>query len=59
MSIFKYTIEDESTRDSVSLNVLNEKRTERKFILGVCYWKKVTIDKCDYVQMSKSVGYGK
>ena len=59
MSIFKYTISDKSVRDIDNDNILDETRIEKKFICGVCYYKKETVDNSEYVKRDKrKVGYG-
>jgi hypothetical protein len=59
MSIYKFTITDESVRDVDTDNILDEKRVEKKFIFGICVWKKESTDKSEYIKVEKRrVGYG-
>ena len=59
MSWFKHIVEDESTRDVDQDNILDEKRVERKYLFGICYWEKLSSDKSEYVKVEKrKVGFG-
>lgn len=58
MSIFKHTVEDVSTRDVDKDNILDEKRIERKYLFGICYWKKESDDHSEYIRVKyKELGF--
>ena len=53
MSIFKYTIKDDAIRDSVTDNIIEEERVERKYIFGICYWSKKVNETNEFVVVEK------
>ena len=53
MSFLKHTIKDDCIRDSVSDNIVEEERVEKKYLWGICVWKKVANETNEFVVIEK------
>jgi len=53
MSLFTHSIQDDAIRDVDTDNIVEEERVERKFIWGICYWKKKVNETNEFVEIKK------
>jgi len=53
MSLFSHVINDDCIRDSVSDNIVREKRVEVKTLFGIVIWKKTANETNEFVILEK------